>query len=124
VVLASGGAVLRWVATAPEGGGAGFSKSPGNRYLAGARTTAQKGFWGGRREYFEFTVCKREVHENDPNHPWRYFPDRKIVVDRIEGLPFPFTRGFDVCTIRWLPDSSQVTFDLQGVTVSISTENL
>lgn len=81
-------------------------------------------FWGGRREFFEFTVSKREEHENDPNHPWRYKPDRKLALDRIPELPFPTVRGSSPCAIQWSRDSSEVTFDLQGAKISISTADL
>ena len=124
LLFAVGAAAWRGLVVHTGHGGASTAlPSPQKEYLAMARTVTEDLFWGGQRQFFELTLSKREVHENDPNHPWRYQPDRTVVVDRIAGLPFP-ERGSDACAIQWLPDVSQVTFDLQGVMVSISTKNL
>jgi hypothetical protein len=78
------------------------------------------------REYFEFRIAKfdRARQQYDPNYPWHYPPERTIVVDRIEGLPFSFERGGRACEIEWAADASEVTFDLRGVKISVSTNGM
>jgi hypothetical protein len=101
--------------------------SPNNRYLAWADSRSEVYFWGGRRDYYEFSVLKREVHKNDPSFPWQYSADRVLTCDHIKGISFPLEHneladdGPKWCDIKWLPDSSAATFELHGVSVSIAT---
>jgi hypothetical protein len=118
------GFVRQLVFTGIRGGGVSTSTAPGEQFAAMARALTEEEFWGGRREFFELTVDKRELHPNDPGNPWTYRPPRKIIVNRIDGMAFPSVRGTGACDIQWSPDASQVTFDFHGVTVSASTTDL
>lgn len=126
LVLLAAGAALRWyIITDNPPGAFAYARAPQDEFLATARTHSDARFWGGRREFFEFSLLTRDPHSNDPNEPWHYPPVRRIVMDRVSGIPFPTVpRGPAACTIHWMPDSSGVTFDLQGVQISMSTTNL
>jgi hypothetical protein len=69
---------VRYMAIVGRPGGSSVLPAPEKQYLAIARALSKEYFWGGRREFFELRVSKREVHENDPSYPWRAaFPVRK-----------------------------------------------
>ena len=117
---------VRSISISPQYGSFTWLDAPNQAFTAEARTTRKKWFWGGMREYFEFTIAKfdRVRQQYDPNCPWHYPPERTIILDRIEGLAFPFERGAEACKVEWAADASEVTFDLDGAKVSISTKGL
>ena len=86
---------VRSISISPQYGSFTWLDAPNQAFTAEARTTRKKWFWGGMREYFEVTIAKfdRVRQQYDPNYPWHYPPERTIILDRIEGLAFPFERG-------------------------------
>lgn len=120
---AIGAVVLRSLAIEPLSQGYGCSSSPENLFFAEASTKTHEAFWGGKREFFKFRVSKCKAFRDGTKYPWGE-PLRTLTLDRVTGLLFPTERGIRPCNIRWSPDASEVTFDLQGASVSISTNNL
>jgi len=124
IALCAAGA--RYQLTRPRTGSFASAKAPNGGFNASAHTKREKRFFGGTREYFEFFISKFDPAKQqfDRNEPWAYPPQRTIILDRIDGVAFPFERGVKACKVEWAADASEVAFDLDGAKVSISTKDL
>jgi len=101
------------IAPYPLGGGQ-YLVSPDGTLQADAFALTEVDFWGGERDYYEFTIRPAGKYSSDSVL-------KCVRMDRLPGQPFFCMRG-EQKIISWAQDSKSVTFAFQGIELTLHVE--
>jgi len=111
-LVLAGAAGLRYLVIMASHVGDGQHLDSSNRlHEALAMSYSKKCFWGGYKEYYEFSVTDKSTTDTI----------RRIRMERLDGTPRFLMREAERI-INWSSDSSQVTFAFQDIELKLKIE--